>query len=145
MADPHVITGLMEKRAQLAGELQAVKRRAVQIRISLLHVDFCLRMLKDGYEPKSIRPKPPRKDNPAGLRKGVGSRTALEVLRDCAEPLDSNELARRVLERLGKQITPEAIRMLGVTLQANFSRHRKHIVGFDRSTYPGRWYLLAEQ
>jgi hypothetical protein len=141
MPETHVISALIEKRARVAGELEAAKRKVAETRIKLLHIDSCLRMLKDGYEPKSIRPKKTTGKNPAGLCKGEGARTALDILRETGEALDSNELARRVLARLGKEISSKAVHMLGVTLQSTFSRHRTQLVAFDRSTYPGRWTL----
>jgi hypothetical protein len=142
MADKIVVSTLIEKRARLAGDLIVAKRRVIEIRQSLIHVDACLRMLKDGFEPRSIRPKRTTGKNPAGLAKGQGARTALDILRETGERLDSTELARRVLERLGKEVSPKAVHMLAVTLQSTFSRHRTDIVGFDRSTYPGRWFLI---
>jgi hypothetical protein len=108
------------------------------------HVDACLRMLDDGYDPKSIRPKKTIGKNPAGLAKGEGARTALDVLRECGEPLDSNELARRVLIRLGKEVSSKAVHMLAVTIQSTFSRHKTELVTFDRRTYPGKWALLQD-
>jgi hypothetical protein len=141
MPNTYAISALKDKRARLAGELKEAKRRVHQIKMSIVHADAVLRMLDEGYEPRSVRPKRTFTKNPAGLAKGQAVRVALDILRQSGERLNTNELARRVLAKLDKEVSPKALHMAGVTIQSSFSRHRTDTVAFDRSTYPGRWYL----
>jgi hypothetical protein len=65
----------------------------------------------------------------------------LDILRETGEGFDCEELARRVLVRLGKEPTPKAQHMLGVTIHSTFSWTKNMPVVFDRRTYPRKWRL----
>ena len=144
MAEAHVISALREKRARLAGELQEVQWRVIALRSELGSVDTCLKLFAKEIDPEAIPAKVTTGKNPAGLPKGAGSRTALEILRETGEPLTSMELAACILQRYGKPLERRSLHMLTVTIQANFSRRPDKIVEFDRSTYPGKWRLIPK-
>ena len=141
MAEAHVVHALKDKRARIAGELDKAKLRVMRLQADLAHVDGCLKLFKPDCDPKSISAKPTFGKNPAGLPKGAGGKYALDVLRESGEALNCAELARRVLERLGKEPERRAIEMLAVTIHSTFSRRKHPVATFDRSTYPGKWRL----
>jgi hypothetical protein len=141
MPDTHVVHALKEKRARLAGELQATQWRVIALRSDLASVDECLRLFASEVDPKAIPAKVTFGKNPAGLPKGAGTRTALEILRETGQAMTSMELAACVLQRHERPIEARALKMLTTALQANFSRRPDKIVAFDRSTYPGKWRL----
>ena len=139
--DPHVISALKEKRARLAGELKSAQLRVCALRVDLGAVDQCLRIFGSDIDPNTIEPKVTFGRSPAGLRKGLGTRTALEILRETGEPMSTPELAACVLQRHGRPLEPRALTMMVRTIQGNFSRRKDGIVEFTRDTYPGRWRL----
>jgi len=141
MTEAHVLTALKEKRARLAGELNAAQLRVMALRTDLGCVDQCLKLFGSEIDPETIPPKVTTGKNPAGLPKGAGSRTALEILRETGIPMTSMELAACILQRHGKPMEPRSLHMLVVTIQANFSRRPDKIVEFCRDTYPGKWRL----
>jgi hypothetical protein len=141
MTDTHVVSALKEKRGRLAGELKSAQWRVIALRTDLASVDDCLRMFSREVDPDAIAAKVTLGKNPAGLPKGAGSRTALEILRETGQAMTSMELAACILQRHGKPLERRSLHMLTVTLQANFSRRPDKIVEFDRSTYPGKWRL----
>jgi hypothetical protein len=141
MAESHVVHALREKRARLAGGLKAAQSRVVQIRADLASVDACLRIFSGDLDPEQIAPKETFGKNPAGVHKGSGGRYALDVLRETGGTFTCQELAIQVLMRLGKEPTPEAVAMLGKTIHSTFSRSRRGMVQYDRSTWPGKWTL----
>jgi hypothetical protein len=57
MSDPHVISSLIRKRREIAGEIAEIEKQAAQKRADLAHVNAVLRL----YDPKAIteevRPK----------------------------------------------------------------------------------------
>lgn len=144
MPDTHVVHALKEKRARLAGELQAAKLRVTALTVELGSVDNCLRIFRCEIDPATIQAKVTNGKNPTGLPKGAGTRTALDILRETGEPMSSQELAACILERFGKPMTAKALDMLVKTIHGNFSRRRDGIVKFDRNTYPGKWYLMPQ-
>jgi hypothetical protein len=69
MAEPHVLSALVSKRAEIAGQIEGLERQADQFRADLLHIDAAIRIFAPDYRPNEIRPKAKRK-------KGDGSPTA---------------------------------------------------------------------
>jgi hypothetical protein len=142
MAEKHVVSGLIEKRARVAGELSAAQLHVMRLRSDLAAIDCCIRMFKADFDPATIAPKVTFGKSPAMLPKGVGTRTALEVLRTMGEALNSEELAYRVLTLMNKDTDPKAVMMLQKTIHSSFSRQKRPVVRLDKSTWPGRWRLL---
>jgi hypothetical protein len=105
-------------------------------------VDLYIRMFKTDYNPESIAPKVTFDKNPAVLPKGTGSRRAREVLRETGEALTAMDLARLILDRMGKEPTERVIAMLAKAIHSSFRRQRNPVVTYDRSTWPGKWRLL---
>jgi hypothetical protein len=101
-------------------------------------------MFKTDYVPTSIAPKVTFDRSPAALPKGVGSRKALEILRETAEAFTAPELARLVLERIGKDPSELAISMLAKTIHSTFRRQKNPVVTYDRAaSWPGKWRLTV--
>lgn len=101
MVEKHVVSGLVERRARVAGELRKAKLRVMALKADLGAIDSCVRMFKEDYRPEIVEPKTTFAKNPAGLPKGTGSRKALEILRVSGEPLTAPELARRISNKHG--------------------------------------------
>jgi hypothetical protein len=140
--DPHVLSALKEKRARLAGELKMAEVRVVALRADLASIDACLRIFHSDIDPEAIMPKVTFGKTPAGLPKGAGTRTALEVLRETGEPMSTPELAACVLQRFGRPLEARSLSMMVKCIQGNFSRRTDGIVEFTRDVYPGRWRLV---
>jgi hypothetical protein len=142
MVEKHVVAGLIEKRARVAGKLSDAQMHVIRLKSDLAAIDCCIRMFKADFDPATILPKVTRGKSPALLAKGVGTRTALEVLRTSGEALSSEELAYRVLTLMNKETDPKSVSMLQKTIHSSFSRQRQPVVSLDRSTWPGKWRLL---
>lgn len=56
MADPHVISALRSKRAELSGELIAAEKRIVQLRADIANLDGAIRVFDPAAAPDKIRP-----------------------------------------------------------------------------------------
>ena len=142
MVEKHVVSGLVERRARVAGELRKMQLRVMALKADLSAIDSCIRMFKADYDPATIEAKVTFEKNPAALPKGTGSRKALEVLRRSGEALTAPELARRILISIDKETNDKAVDMLAKTIHSSFSRQRIPVVEYDRSTWPGKWRLL---
>lgn len=99
MADPHVITALVKKRAELAGELAARDRRRRAITDRLAHVDSVLALF--GYEddPKAIKPR--KRAPPRMFKRGQLRRTVADIGRQLPELSDNRAIAIEVVSRMG--------------------------------------------
>ena len=95
MAEPHVISALRAKRAELSGDLIAAQKRLEKLRDDLDAVDRTLRVFDPRQHPEKIRPVVKRKgDRMFGY--GECTRAILNALRDAPEPMTTAELAERV-------------------------------------------------
>ena len=143
MAETHVISALVDKRARLDGEIKARRFQIMRLEVELAHVDAVIKMFSPSYDIDKIATKRSFSKNPAGVPKGAGGRYALTILREAGEPLTALEIAERVLERLGKLNTPEARKMLANTITSTLSRRKDGAAVYDQSIYPGKWRLAA--
>ncbi len=143
MAEAHVISALVEKRARVHGELIEARLRAFALKVDLDHIDACLRIFRSNIEPETIPPKVTFGKSPAGLRKGVVTRTALEILRETGDAMSAQELAACILQRHEKPLDPLSLSLAIKALHSNFSRRKDGIVSFSRDTYPGKWRLTG--
>lgn len=99
MADPHVLTGLMTKRAELAGLLEHHHAKVRQLMIDLDAIDQALRLFKPDIDLAEIRPKPVPPRHAA--YKGEVARIVLGTLRDANRPCSTQELTMHVMAERG--------------------------------------------
>ena len=96
MENEHVLSGLIRKRAEIAGQLEAAQMQVRQLIIDVDNVDATIRLFAPDIDLEEIRPKPVPPRHTAFH--GEVSRLVLEVLRDTAGPLTTKDLTRRVME-----------------------------------------------
>lgn len=92
MGEPHVISALRDKRAELSGELIQTEKRLIQIRADLQSLDGAIRVFDPSLVPTAIRPRIKRKP-PTVFRYGQFSRTILTLLRQNSGPMTVREIA----------------------------------------------------
>jgi hypothetical protein len=99
--DHVVVTGLIEKRRELAGIIDKLLRQLDQHRADLTHIDGALRVLTTDLDPEEIKPKRVYRRNRYFARNEL-SRLCLAVLRTAAgELLSTDEIAGRVIAAKG--------------------------------------------
>jgi hypothetical protein len=131
MTEPHVVTGLIAKRAELAGLLEHHQAKARQLMIDLDAVDQALRLFKPDIELADIKPKPlpPRH----AAYKGEVARIVLGTLRDAKRPCSTQELTMHVMAERGmntadKRLVKTVTKRVGASLRHHRAR------GLIRST-----------
>ena len=98
MADPHVISALKAKRAELSGELIAAEKRIVELRADINSLDRTIRVFDPTSEPHTIRPILRRK-KPTLIPRGQCSRAILDMLRRAEVPMTAREIAAQLAAR----------------------------------------------
>ena len=63
MAEPHIICGLRDRRAELASMVNRLEQQLVQHRASLMHLDATMRLFDPDIRPEEIRPRQLRAHN----------------------------------------------------------------------------------
>lgn len=95
MAEPRVVTGLMAKRANVAGLIDHHRKQIA----SLDHLDATLKLFAPEIDLRTLRPKQHRQHN-AFFRPRECQRLVLEIFRDVdGTALGSRRIAQALAER----------------------------------------------
>lgn len=99
MVNEHLLSGLMRRRAELAGKLEHHQAVARQVIIDLDNIDATIRMFEPDIELDEIKPKPlpPRH----AAYKGEVARIVLATLRDAKRPCSTQDLTMHVMAERG--------------------------------------------
>lgn len=99
MAETIIISALVKKRAELAGELAVhdVKRRTIVSKLA--HVDNVLTMFGYERDPTSIKPR--RKAPTRMFKRGILRRTVADIARQRPELEDNKSIAVELITRMG--------------------------------------------
>ncbi len=103
MENQHVLSGLIRKRAEVAGELEAAQNRVRQLIIDIDNVDATIRLFQPDIDLAEIRPKPlpPRH----AAFKGEISRLIMNVLRETGLALTTKDITLRVMADRGLNVS----------------------------------------
>ena len=96
MAESHVVSALVNKRAEIAGMIARTEQQLGQFRADLVHLDATIRLFAPGMEPKTIPAKRIRQSD-LWFEQGELSRRVLDALRRAGEPIRAPDLARAVM------------------------------------------------
>jgi hypothetical protein len=96
---PHVVTGLIAKRAELAGRIEHLQAQVRQATIELDHIEASIRIFQPDIDIAAIgaRPVPPAHH----AFRGETSRIVLETIREAGRPLDTTAITERVMRERG--------------------------------------------
>ncbi len=97
MENDNVLSGLIRKRSEMAGEIDHLTSVVQQKMIELDHLDAAIRIFKPDIDLETVRPKavPPRHQAlPGEMIRGV-----LTILRESKGPLTSMEITLRLMKR----------------------------------------------
>lgn len=100
MAESLVVSGLVAKRGELAGEVEHYRRELQRLADELSHVDATIRLFDPSYDLSAIRVRQ-RSHRHLWFGQGECQRLVLEVLREAVEPLSGNALTHALLVRKG--------------------------------------------
>ena len=106
MAEPHVVSALVAKRAELSGEIERIDERRLALKAHISHIDAVLRLWSYGGDPAKIRPR--RKRNWM-FRRGELARMVMDIEREADKPLHKDEIAAQILERKGWAHDPDLL------------------------------------
>jgi hypothetical protein len=145
-ARDRVVSGLIEKRRELAGIIDEMQRKLDQHRADLTHIDGVLRVLASDLDPGTLGPKRVYRRNRYFARNEL-SRLCLGVLRTAAgELLSTNDIAGRVITAKGFD-SGDAILRAAIREQVGSIVKRLHRNGAIENIGAGRaskWKLASE-
>jgi hypothetical protein len=102
MKNEHVLSGLIAKRAELAGKIETMQREMRELVAAIGHIDASIRLFDPNADIEDIKPRlPPRFQ----AFKGEVSRLVLNALRKAGKPLPVSDLTLAVAA--GRAINPD--------------------------------------
>jgi hypothetical protein len=127
MTETHVISALVKRRAELAGEIEFTQQRITQMVADLESLDKAIRLFDGDYKVEAIRPKGFRPPSDWANR-GEMSRIILDILRQAAEPLTTQDIARELIVSRGLDVNDKKLLRLmtkraGVALRGQRDNH----------------------
>ena len=136
----YMITGLVKRRAQIAGELTAAHERVAKLASDLAAIDAALAVVAPDMEVEAIRPKLFRPPDDWAHR-GQMSRLVLTLLRQARDPLTTREIAAQMILERGldagdRKLLPLMVRRVGAAL-----RHQRDKGLVMSSDGPGNYQL----
>ena len=109
----YALSALRDKRARIAGEIEAIERNSAKLQQDLANIDATLRLFHPGADPShitSIRPK----WRGVYFRQGERLRLVLEALRDADGPLTQARIAEYLMRAKGLDPTDRSLRAVVV-------------------------------
>ena len=102
MKNEHVLSGLMAKRAELAGQIESMQRELRELVATIGHIDASIRVFDPNADLDDIKPRlPPRFQ----AFKGEIARLVLNALRKSDKPLPVSDLT--LIVAAGRGINPD--------------------------------------
>ena|ERR1700743_1259741 len=131
MSEPHVVSALKDKRAEIAGALQVAEQHIIQLRADLATVDRAILIFDPDAKPETIRPVVRRGSRPM-FRSGGWTRSVLNVLRRAEKPLPVRDIAMLVAVENGLPVdTPEQVGRLCNKTRNTLARQRAGLLAKD--------------
>lgn len=106
MSEPHVVSALKSKHAEIAGEIAHLQKIIEEKESDLEHVRGSLRLFDPTFDYRSIRKKQVRSKN-RFFEYGEARRHCLDILRESDRPLSSAKIASMIAEHTGMEIPEE--------------------------------------
>lgn len=100
MAESHVISALVTKRAELAGLRDHYQKEVKRLSDEIQAIEASIKIFEPDYNLRAIKPKAYRPTNQY-FKPREANMLVLDVLREAGEPLDTGEVTRRIAAKKG--------------------------------------------
>lgn len=138
----YVLTGLVKRRAELAGEIERTHESLKNLLADLENLDATILQFAPDYQVEAIKPKAFRPP-PDWAHYGQMTRFVLSTLRQAAEPLTSRDIALQLLvERALNRDDHRLLRMM--TKRVGVSLRGARDKGVVRSAQGPGQYMVWE-
>ena len=107
---PNLLNGLVAKRAEIAGRLQANGAEHLRLTTDLKVIDDTIRLFEPGVDLAAIAPKPVKVEHAAAF--GEVTRAVYDALRGSQQPLTSMELTHILMRGRGLDLADKRVARL---------------------------------
>jgi hypothetical protein len=107
----YMVTGLVKRRAELAGEMKATQEALSQMARDLETLDAAIKLVAPELDIPAIAPKMVRPPDDWS-RRGEMSRVVFGIMRAANKPLTSREIAAQMIVQRGLASTPKLLNLM---------------------------------
>lgn len=100
MAESHVISGLVSKRAELSGEIDYHQEQIKQIKTNLASIDNAIKVFDENYDLRKIKSKRSNGKNNF-FEPREGNTLLMDIFREVKRPISTHELMDEIVSRKG--------------------------------------------
>jgi len=98
MAESMVVSGLVSKRAEVAGQIASFKTEIIRLQGALTHLDGSIKLFAPEYDLRTVKSKRTNTRNQY-FKQGEAQRMTLDVMRETGSALCSREITNALLQR----------------------------------------------
>lgn len=100
MAESLVVSGLVSKRAEVAGQIASYQTEITRLQGALSHLDGSIKLFAPEYDLRTVKAKRTNTRNQY-FKQGEAQRMTLDVMREAGSALCSREITNALLQRKG--------------------------------------------
>ena len=130
----HALSGLIAKRAEIAGQIEATRAGLQKLIVDLDHIDAAIRIFDPDHDVSGIRAK----RTAQVTRRGDSIRQILDMLRGAEVQMTTRQIALQVMAARGHSINDAAL-VLTMTRRVGASLRSYRENGTIRSIKDGRY------
>jgi len=94
MAETHVLSALIKKRAEVSGEIKHYEKLLKKSKLSLQSIDQTIHLFDDTYDLRTIKAKRVHKER--YFKTGEAKVLILDILRTATEPMSTNTIGKKI-------------------------------------------------
>ncbi len=128
MAEPHVVSALVAKHAELAGLIQFHRTEIERVSSDLKHLDATLKLFDPAIDLRSLGAKRVTSSRSGGFKRFENKEShiwVLDALREAAQPLTTVMMAEQIIVGKGLEDTRELRASIQRTLTGTLRRLEK--------------------
>jgi hypothetical protein len=108
MTESHVVSGLVAKRAEIAGQIETYQAEISRLQGAISFLDGSIKLFAPDYDLRTIKGKRTNQRNQY-LQHGEGQRLTLDIMRTSGNALCSREIADQIIAKKGIQADSHSI------------------------------------
>lgn len=143
---PNLLNGLVDKRAEIAGRIEANQQELRKLIVELDAIEATIRIFDPDIDMMAIhpRPVPPRH----AAFKGEVTRIVFKALREAKQPLTSRDIAKVLMRERGlntddKDVVVMMTKRVGACLKTQKNKGYVRSIDLDGSTLLG-WQIIRK-
>ncbi|MET3138553.1 hypothetical protein AAKU61_002923 [Undibacterium sp. GrIS 1.2] len=143
MAESLVVSGLVSKRAEVAGQIASFQTQITRLQDALSHLDGSIKLFAPDYDLRTVKARRTNERNQY-FNRGEAQRMTLDAMREAGSASTTREITIRLLKRKGIEADAALVARIQKNVIAVLHRQDGHLVKqVDAEGEPGvvKWVI----